>query len=452
MKRSARLSWYGLVVLLGLIGSPLVFQGMQTLVEGAPLWPLGLLILGVWLGLHRTVRLGKGDYHSVYTLDDAPTFAIIFLSSTPVATAAVTSVRLVYETARLLKGLRRHRDRVTLANVAYHFSDVVFVGFATMLAGTALDMLGRPSPMTGLAGATAALLAGSLWFLALFLLNALHVSVAQDQPETWLQRGIASIRSNAPHAALFLPLGVLVSVFVEQKPWLVPLLFVPVVLIHAVMEASEKLEQETQATILALSTYLEERDDYTSGHSNRVAGYAAAMARQIGLSAQEVETAHRAGIIHDLGKIDVPDAILRKPGFLTEEERAVMRTHTDRAVSLGQKLVALKDGLPFGIAAYHHENWDGTGHFGLAGEAIPLVSRMLAVADTWDAMTSDRPYRKGMEDSEAILRLKKAAGTQLDPRMVTAFLETYDQGDVDRVRRQFPALKAARVAVAGALA
>jgi hypothetical protein len=442
---SARTTWYLLVLALGVICSPLLYNGASAVIASGEMWPIGLLVVGVWLGLHRTVRLGKGDYHSVYTLDDAPTFAIIFLYSTPVATLAVTSVRFLYESIRLAKGLYRHRDRVTAANVVYHFSDIVFVGFATMLAGTCLDLLGRPSPLTGAEGAAAALLSGSVWFLALFLLNALHISVAQHEPEMWLSRGFKAIRGNLANVALFLPLGVLVSVFVEKQAWVVPLLFVPVVLIHAVMEASEKLEQETQATILALSTYLEERDGYTSGHSNRVAGYAAAMARQIGLSPQEVETAHRAGIIHDLGKIDVPDAILRKPGFLTEEERAVMRTHTDRAVALGQKLVALKDGLPFGIAAYHHENYDGTGHFGLAGQDIPLVSRMLAVADTWDAMTSDRPYRQGMDDSEALLRLKKAAGSQLDPMMVTAFLETYDKGEVDVVRTKFPALAALAV-------
>ena len=433
-------TWYALVLALGAMCCPLLYRGAVDVYAAGQLWPIGLLVVGVWLGLHRTVRLGKGDYHSVYTLDDAPTFAIIFLYSTPVATLAVTFVRFLYESVRLAKGLYRHRDRVTAANVAYHFSDIVFVGFATMLAGTCLDLLGRPSPLTGLEGAAAALLSGSVWFLALFLLNALHISVAQGEPEMWLSRGIKAIRGNVANAALFLPIGVLISVFVDQQAWLVPFLFVPVVLIHAAMEASQKLEQETQATILALSTYLEERDGYTSGHSNRVAGYAAAMARQIGLSPAEVETAHRAGIIHDLGKIDVPDAILRKPGFLTEEERAVMRTHTDRAVMLGQKLVAMKDGLPFGIAAYHHESWDGTGHFGLEGENIPLVSRMLAVADTWDAMTSDRPYRRGMDDSEALLRLKKAAGSQLDPRMVTAFLETYDKGEVDVVRTKFPAL------------
>lgn len=439
--KSSTYIWYSMVACLALISTPFLAQGIHELLGGASSWALLLLVIGVWFGLHRTVRLSKGEFHSVYTLDDAPTFAIIFLFSTPVATLVVCGVRFCYELARLVRGLRLHRDRVTMQNVLYHFADVVFVGFATLLAGTCLDLLGRPSPLTGLAGAGAALLAGGIWFLALFVLNALHVSVYSGTPEQWIQKAASITQENMATAALFLPIGLLMSVFLPTKPWLVPLLFVPVILIHAVMEASDKLEVETEQTILALSAYLEERDEYTSGHSHRVAGYAAAMAKELGLSQEDVETTHRAGLIHDLGKIDVPDAVLRKPGFLTEAERAVMRTHTDRAVELGHRLVALRRGLPFHLAAYHHENYDGTGYYKMAGGDIPLVSRMLAVADTFDAMTSDRPYRKGMDDSEAILRLKKASGTQLDPRLVTAFLKVYDKGQVDVVRTGCPKLQ-----------
>lgn len=438
--RSSTYVWYGLVAGLAVVMLPLLAHGAYQIYSAPFSWTLLLLALGIWLGLHRTVRLSKGEFHSVYTLDDAPTFAIIFLFSTPVATLVVCCVRLVYEMARLAKGLRLHRDRVKAGTVVYHFSDVVFVGLATMLAGSCLDFLGRPSPLTGLSGASAAMLAGMVWFLVLFVVNSIHVSFFQGTPDAWVSKAVENIRANIATAALFLPIGILMSVFVPNEPWLAPFLFVPVILIHAVMEASDKLETETEQTILALSAYLEERDQYTSGHSRRVAGYAAAIAQELGLNDEQVETVHRAGLIHDLGKIDVPDAVLRKPGFLNESERAVMRTHTDRAVELGQKLVALKKGLPFHLAAYHHENFDGTGYYKLAGSKIPLVSRMLAVADTFDAMTSDRPYRRGMDDSEAILRLKKAAGTQLDPALVTAFLKVYDKGMVSRVRHEHPAL------------
>ena len=431
-------AWYLLVAATGLTLLPVLFQGMQSLTDVSAPWSLLLLALGVWFGLHRTVRLSKGEFHSVYTLDDAPTFAIVFLFSTPVAVLSVCAVRLAYEAARLSRGLKQHRDRVTMGNVLYHFSDIVFVSLATFMAGCLLDILGRPHPLTGLAGASAALLAGAAWFLTLFVINAVHLSIFLGTPRAWAAKAAQSIEENLATAALFLPIGLLMSVFLPTRPFLVPLLFVPVILIHAVMEASEKLEVETEQTILALSTYLEERDGYTSGHSRRVAGYAAAIAKEIGFTPDQVETTHRAGLIHDLGKIDVPDAILRKPGFLTEEERAVMRTHTDRAVDLGNKLVALKKGLPFHLAAYHHENFDGTGQYKMAGSKIPIVSRMLAVADTFDAMTSDRPYRKGMDDSEAIIRLKKAAGTQLDPALVTAFLKVYDKGHIGKVKREVP--------------
>lgn len=433
-------TWYALVLSLAMICTPWVIQGGRQVLSGPISAVFLFLCLAIWLGLNRTVRLSTGDYHSVYTLDDAPTFAILFLFPTPVATFAVSSMRLLHELIRLAKGLRYHRDKVTAAHVASYMADMVFVGFATLLTGTGLDYLGRPNPLTTLKGAASALLAGCLWFIILFLLHGVHLTMVRGTPGTWWRQSVASLRENLATVALFLPMGILMSVFLREQVWLVPLLFVPVSLIHTVMEASQKLENETQQTILALSTYLEERDGYTSGHSRRVAGYAAAIAAEVGLSPSEIQTAHRAGLIHDLGKIDVPDAVLRKPGMLTDEERAIMRTHTDRAVELGEKLVALKDGLPFKIAAYHHENYDGTGHFGLKGADIPLVSRMLAVADTFDAMTSDRPYRDGMDDSEAILRLKAASGTQLDPALVTAFLRVYDKGEIDIVRDEFPAL------------
>lgn len=428
--------WYALVATLALCLAPLLIEGGTGLARVTPLWALLLLAATIWFGLHRTVRLSKGEFHSVYTLDDAPTFALILLYSTPVAVFTVCSVRFAYEAVRLVKGLRFHRDRVNGATVLYHFSDIVFVGLATLLAGLCLDFLGRPSPLTSSAGAASALLAGGIWFVSLFVLHSIHLSVFCGTPEAWMEKALSGIRENLATAALFLPIGVLMAVFVYDKPWCIPLLFVPMILIHAVMEASEKLETETEQTILALSAYLEERDGYTSGHSRRVAGYSAAIARVLGMTDSEIETTHRAGLIHDLGKIDVPDAILRKPGFLTDNEREVMSTHTDRAVELGHKLVALRKGLPFHLAAYHHENFDGSGKYRMAGEGIPLVSRVLAVADTFDAMTSDRPYRKGMDDSEAILRLKKAAGSQLDPDLVTAFLKAYDKGYVQVVRQE----------------
>ncbi len=203
------------------------------------------------------------------------------------------------------------------------------------------------------------------------------------------------------------------------------LLYVPVTLMHSAWEARSKLLQESSRTIEALANYLEERDPYTMGHSRRVSEYAAKTALEMGLPSWEVELVRRAGLIHDIGKVDVPDAVLRKPGKLTAFERKIMNTHVDRALSLADKLVALRSDLPFHLAAYHHEHYDGTGKFGLQGEEIPLASRILAVVDAYDAMTSDRPYRKGMEPHEALFRLLRAQSTQFDPKVVAAFVRFY---------------------------
>jgi HD-GYP domain-containing protein (c-di-GMP phosphodiesterase class II) len=145
----------------------------------------------------------------------------------------------------------------------------------------------------------------------------------------------------------------------------------------------------------------------------------------------------RAGLIHDIGKVDIQDRVLHKPGHLTADERQSLRTHTDQAIELGKKAPTLSQELPFGESAYHHENYDGTGYYGLKGDDIPLTSRILAVADTYDAITSDRPYRKGLPPAEALRRLKEAAGTQLEARLVEAFLRAHANGAIERVTREW---------------
>lgn len=180
------------------------------------------------------------------------------------------------------------------------------------------------------------------------------------------------------------------------------------------------LKDGSSATVLALAQAVDAKDPYTHGHSTRVAEYARDLAAFVNLSDNVVELVFRTGQLHDVGKIGVPDAILQKPGRLDDEEREVMEQHPE----LGEKIVAkvphLSDTLP-GIRG-HHERWDGRGYpDGLSGETIPLVARLLAVADTYDAMTSDRPYRKGLDIGFSINEIEKGAGTQFDPHLAKAF-------------------------------
>ncbi len=438
--------FYGLTALLGLAVTALALSRLGTY-QGSWLIVLGLGLL-VWLGLLREFRLSADEYHSVYTLEDVPVFCLIFTCGWAVATVVVATVRFGFEVFRLVRALWRHPDRVTFDHIVFHFTDIANLVVTTALAGTVYQFLNQGQVLLGSWINLAAILACALvWFPAAFLLNAVHVSlqsggVGQAQSRFW--GNVASVRFSV---VLLLPLGVLMGLFVQLAPWATALLVVPVAMVHNSLEARRRLIKESKQTIQALAHYLDERDPYTLGHSQRVARYAAGMAEAMGLPPQEVALIRRAGLIHDLGKIDVPDAILRKAGRLTETEREVMRGHTDRAVELGQRLVALRRGLPFHLAAYHHECYDGSGHFGLKGNQIPLASRVLAVADTYDAMTSDRPYRKGLEETEALMRLQKARGTQLDPSLVDAFMVCYNRGVIGRIKHDWEAERRLQTAV-----
>ncbi|RYG23650.1 diguanylate cyclase, partial [bacterium] len=185
-------------------------------------------------------------------------------------------------------------------------------------------------------------------------------------------------------------------------------------------QVSRFLQDASFATIQALAAAVDAKDPYTKGHSLRVAEMARDLCAYLGGAADEIDQIYRAGTLHDVGKIGVPDAILKKPGRLDDEERRLMETHPALGEIIVRKVPQLEDLLP-GVR-HHHERYDGKGYpDGLAGEAIPRMARLLAVADTYDAMTSDRPYRKGLGVEIALSEIAKGAGTQFDPEMAHAF-------------------------------
>ena len=173
-----------------------------------------------------------------------------------------------------------------------------------------------------------------------------------------------------------------------------------------------------QGLVIAVDT----KDRYTKRHSEDVARYATFLAARLGLPDDEIRTIGVAGLLHDVGKIGIPDQILRKPGKLTDGEYEIVQQH----VALGDVIVRDLpdlDTVRAGIR-HHHERWDGKGYLHrLEGEAIPRIARILAIADAFSAMTTTRPYRKALDVEEALTRLGDAAGTQLDERMVVAFIE-----------------------------
>jgi diguanylate cyclase (GGDEF)-like protein len=169
--------------------------------------------------------------------------------------------------------------------------------------------------------------------------------------------------------------------------------------------------------VLAIDT----KDRYTKRHSEDVARYGAYLGERLGLEPELVETIRLAGLLHDVGKIGIPDPVLRKPGKLTAEEYEIVKQH----VALGDSIVRDVPGIELVRAGirHHHERWDGDGYLDrLAGEEIPLIARILAVGDAFSAMTTTRPYRKALDVREALNRLEDAAGSQLDERLVVAFV------------------------------
>ena len=185
-------------------------------------------------------------------------------------------------------------------------------------------------------------------------------------------------------------------------------------------EVHRRLQRAILQSLLGLANALEAKDRYTRGHSERVAWMARRMAQARGLSESSVQLVAQAGLLHDLGKIGIPGAILRKPGPLTETEWDLMRQHP----VVGAQIVAPLEFFAEGafIVRHHHERMDGSGYpDGLVGEAIPLGARIVAVADVYDALTSDRPYRPSWPPAQAIEQLGAQAGRTLDRELVVAF-------------------------------
>jgi len=181
------------------------------------------------------------------------------------------------------------------------------------------------------------------------------------------------------------------------------------------------------STIRSLATAIDARDPYTRGHSEEVARYAVLMAREFGWPSEEVEWIEYAGLLHDAGKIGTPEAILRKPGALNADEWGQMRLHPFTSAQIIKPVKPLFAIVPW--VYHHHERWDGRGYLdGLAGEKIPLGARILAVADTYSAITSDRPYRLARSQAEAVGELRRVVSSQLDPHVVETFLGILKRG------------------------
>jgi HD-GYP domain-containing protein (c-di-GMP phosphodiesterase class II) len=190
----------------------------------------------------------------------------------------------------------------------------------------------------------------------------------------------------------------------------------------AIREGRQNLQSAYLEFVGSLASALDARDQYTAGHSGRVSELSCATAMTLGVAGDEVNDIRIGALLHDIGKIGISDLVLQKPGKLTEQEFAIVKQHPE----IGRRILEGVQGFSPYLAAVelHHENWDGSGYpKGQSGETTPIAARIIHVADAYDAMTTNRPYRTGMSHSEAIHILRKYAGRQFDPRVVDAFVE-----------------------------
>jgi putative nucleotidyltransferase with HDIG domain len=203
------------------------------------------------------------------------------------------------------------------------------------------------------------------------------------------------------------------------------------------LEAYAKLEQSSVEAIESLNAAVDARDPYTSGHSQRVQRIALAIGETIGLPPERMRILAFGALFHDIGKLGVPDSILLKPGRLTDEEYDIIKRHAEAGATIVERFSPLRPAVP--VVRHHHEHYAGGGYpLGLEGRQIPIEAAVVGLADAWDAMTTDRPYRSALTDEDALAEIRDCRGTQFDPEIVDAFLEAYGQDPERFAAGDFP--------------
>jgi HD-GYP domain-containing protein (c-di-GMP phosphodiesterase class II) len=266
-----------------------------------------------------------------------------------------------------------------------------------------------------------------------FLVDTFGVSLVvalSQRASAWRIWQRTYLWTTVTHLIGFVPLGaIIVVIYMQIGIPGVALFLVPLLLARYSFKLYTDMREVHIETVRALTSAIDASDPYTKGHSERVTQYAVALARELHLSERRVQAIEYAGFLHDMGKIGLQHNILLKPGALTDSEWEQMKRHPVTGAKIVSDLHFLKGAHD--VVLFHHERFDGTGYpHGLAGERIPLEARIVKVADAFDAMLSDRPYRKALSLERALEQLRQGSGTEFDPRVVAAFVGLVEVGQV----------------------
>lgn len=368
-----------------------------------------LIVANVLADIYHIHILSRSEV----TISTANNFAAVLLFGPPLAMAVAALGSAISDI--LLKK--------TWYKLLFNASHAVLSVFVSSLAYGLLND-GSIVPLKSLTNAVALAVAGG----AYLMVNTATISIMMGlvhghNPVAFAK---SAWRGVAFQLITLIPLGTLLAIVYYQTPWGLVLLLFPILLTYYSFENYNKLRTESKQTIELLADAVDKRDRYTFQHSLRVSTYVEKVARRMGLDMEDLEMVVFAARIHDLGKIGIPSSVLLKEAALTPDERRIIEQHPNigaRIIGNLSTYESLRD-----LIAYHHERVDGKGYpFGLSYKQIPLGARILAVADAFEAMTSDRPYRKALPFEQAISELERGKGTQFDPEVVDHFLSVLSE-------------------------
>lgn len=395
----------------GVIGASTLALAAAAAASPAPT-PAHLVLFAVLLGLASVAQLWPVHISPKYkfTVEDVATFCAALLLSPALAMLVGGGSTLI---ASRFGTRYRWYNRLFNASVG-----VLGTGAAAFVFGG----LAGGGPITR---NPAAVLAAAI---AMYLVQATCVDLAvslQLRREPFSVWWMMHRREIGQTTALY-ALGTLAALSVTTQPWALVLFAVPTGAVLFTLKESARLREQTKRTILELADLVDMRDPYTHGHSERVSALAERLARQMKLSGAQIELVREAGRLHDIGKIGTDDHVLQKPGPLEAHEFAAMRKHSEFGAKLLRTLPEFWEGAELVLA--HHERFDGSGYpRGLKGDELPMEASIIAVADAYDAMASDRPYRKALPWEHVRAELLRGRGTHWDSRVVETFVEMLDE-------------------------
>lgn len=389
---------------------------LAALLNGALFWPahaaeqtLQITLISLFL-IGAIAVAGLKPIHLRHNLKIVVSTVPLYVAAVllpPVVSALVAGAGML-----ALQLLTRYQRGNTPSDILTATARWALTGLLCAMIATAATMLGMPLTLN-LLGAALAMFACDI------ILGALEIApMSCDSPRRVML--VVLQEAGLSEAAQYL-IGILAALAALTEIWSLVLWVPPLWIIYWSLKQAKEMHDGTSQLLESLADTVDLRDPYTGGHSRRVTEYTLQILNSMGMIGPEVELIRTAARVHDIGKIGIPDSILNKPGRLSDEEKAIMDSHAERGAVLLARYHDFARGSA--IVRHHHERWDGQGYpDGLKGLDIPFGARVIAVADSFDAMTSDRPYRAGMPVAQAARILREDGGKQWDPVIVEAFL------------------------------